>query len=277
MPRSSFANKINELEVSIAIEALLIADYPTSWTPARIDLDAPPSGFRDLGSVVEDSASFRVTREKFSLRTGLPRVIQYQAVMDLSGQFSVTLNSNSWRKVQFAFGNYSATCSPTLIGTVASVVDLVTFVTSSTSVASGIHIITASTTPAMDFPDAIEVRVLSTKALGGGLVEVKHTPPMKQITSGHLIGTYSFVKQEIGTRKISFYTLLGVADFIDGVQVVHRFHKVQPTAEWTEEFRPDQNGRVPLTFEALGVEDTVRGCKELVIADRFYFPGAICT
>lgn len=200
--QKSYNNTITENEVSLAIEQVLIATSGTSWTPGRVDVGSPPSGFTHLGAVVEDTPSLQVTREKFRLQTGIPKVIQYQAIIGLTGRFEAQLHSNAWDKWAYAFGNYT-------VG-----------------------------------------------------------------TSGAMI------RQPYGTALMSTYFILGVADFINGVQVVHAMYKVAPTDEMREEIRPATNPHCPLSFEALGIRASTVSVSygtsdELIIGERFYFPAGV--
>jgi hypothetical protein len=126
MTTRSYNNAIAAHEVSVAIERFLIAPYPQTFTPARIDLGNLPAGYIDLGAVVEDSVTVTMSREKYQLITGLPRVIQYQAIMGVTGKIEFSLWSNSYHKVQFALGSgwhtYSGvtTTSITTLTTIAS-------------------------------------------------------------------------------------------------------------------------------------------------------------
>ena len=271
MAKRTFVNEIDPVEVSIAIERLLIADYPTVWSPARIDLGSLPTGFRDLGAVVEDTPVMRVSREKFQLRTGLPRVLQYQTVIGFEGQFEARLHSNSWRKVQFAFGNYTAVSSATFVSTVASVTadqTTLTLATTTTSLPAGRQFIVCPIGQ-QDNADSLEVRVGT--ITNGWTIGVAAIPP-RSMAPNWGVYIYDRVAQPIGGRAIKFYSLLGVADFLDGVQIVHEMRRVSPADEWEEAFRPDANGQVPLMFDALAWTQAIAGCDEQVIAQRHYFP-----
>lgn len=281
MSEKTYTNNINEVEVSLGIQRLLVAEYPGTWEPetqGRVDLDALPTGFYDLGSVVEDTPTLTVSREKFSLDAGLPRVRQYEVVIGLEGTFEISLHSNHWRKVQYAFGNYSAVSSTTAITTIASVTaqNVITFAatTALASVPVGRQIVIATTTAEFDLPDTVETRVTSITA--DGLTAYLEPTPLNTIASGDFMGIYEFVEQFIGSTAIRRSTLLGVTDFIDGSQVVHQFFKVTPGDEFTEEIRPTENERIPLSFNAFGISRSdvpgAGGKAQLVIARRVYFP-----
>lgn len=103
----TYLNQINTTEVSLGITRLLTAAQSTTWSVGRINISSPPANFYDLGAVVEDTPVLKVTREKFKLITGIPRVLQYQAILAMEGNFSAMLHSNYWNKLQYALGNTS--------------------------------------------------------------------------------------------------------------------------------------------------------------------------
>lgn len=273
MVGKTYLNKVNETEVSLAIEQLLIADYQQSWTPARVDVDAPPTGFTPLGAVVEDSPTLTYNREKFQLQTGIPRVTQFESIQSMEGSFQAQLHSNSWRKVQYALGNYTALSSATVVATVSSVVSTSQFVvTTGQSLTQYRQYIFGALSTNFDDGDGVETTVTSVSTTGSDAVINVEPTPLKTVAANWAIGVYDYNRLVFGSSKIKYFKILGVADFIDGVQVVHQLLKVSPADEFTEEFRPDSNSRFPLSFNALGVEQTIEGCNELIIGDRYYFP-----
>jgi hypothetical protein len=272
MARQSYNNAIDPVEVSLAIERFIVSEYPGSWTPARIDFDVLPSGFHDLGAVDEATPSLTVTREKFMLDTGLPRIRQFEAVTGLEGQLAFTLHSNHWRKVQVALGNYVATSNAQGVGSISSVhSNGLTFVlasTPTTPLAVGQTVILSSLS--FDAIDALEVRIGSINT--DNLTFTIKDTPIKSVTTGLTVGVYSKVTQYIGGRRIRYFHVLGVADFIDGAQVVHELKKASPAEGWEEAFTPEANGKVPITFNALGQNTYIGSCQEQVIMLRHYFP-----
>jgi len=286
MAEKTFTNLINEVEVSLAIQRLLVAEFggggyePTS---GRIDLDALPAGFVDLGAVVEDTPSFSVAKTKFQLDAGLPAVRQFEAVIGVEGSFEISLHSNSWRKAQYAFGNYSAVSSATELSTIASVTakNVITFAntTDVQSLVLGRQFVFAALGSDFDKADAQETRVASITA--DGLTFFLDPTPLNTPGPTDVVGIYDFVQIFHGTTAIRQHELLGVADFIDGSQVVHQFFKVVAGDEFTEEIRPTENERLPLSFNAFGVSRSdvpgAGGKSQLVIARRIYFPSiAVC-
>jgi hypothetical protein len=266
----AYNNYIDEAEVSLGIERLLVANYPATYTPARIDISSPPSGFYDLGSVVEDTPSLKTSRKKFALETGVPMVRQYEAVIGLTATFECKLHSNSWRKAQFILGNYTYTSSATALGTITSLngQNSITLSAGGASIAVGSQFTIAPVGGALDNPASFETRATS---ISSNLVYFDPLPNAA-LTTGRLVGTYPMVRQAIGTSKILKYSLLGVADFIDGVQVVHYIPKCTPGEDMEEAIRPAENYRIGLMFNAFGVVSTIYGGSELIVAERFYYP-----
>lgn len=279
MPKT-FNNEINPVEVSLAIQRLLIAEFPQTWDPlttGRIDMDALPTGFVDLGAVVEDTPSFGVTRTKFDLKAGIPAVTQFQAVIGMEGTFEVSLHSNHWRKVQFAFGNVTPVSSTTELSTIASVTDrnTITFATTTDveSLILGRQFVIAGTSADFDKADAIETRVASITS--NGLTFFLKPTPIRTPVANDVVGTYDLVCLFVGTVCIREHVLLGVSDFTDGSQVVHHFFRMTPGEEFAEEIRPTENARIPLSFDAFGVSRSdIPGITsaQLVLARRCYFP-----
>jgi hypothetical protein len=71
------------------------------------------------------------------------------------------------------------------------------------------------------------------------------------------------------------FVVLGVADFIDGIQVVHYFPDVEAKGELSEAIKPTENQRIVLSFDAKGyVTTTYGGEKELILGERYWFPKA---
>ena len=275
----TFENVINNVEISLGITRLLVANFGIVWEPTqgRIDLDAVPAGFEDLGAVVQDSPTLNVTREKFQLSLGIPAVLQKEFVIGLEGNFEIALHTNSWRKAQFAFGNVSPVSSTTQLSTIASVTaqNIITFTntTDIESLALGLQFVIAPTASEFDKADTVETRVVSITA--DGLTFFLRPTPLSTIAANDVVGFYDFVQQFIGTACIREHTLLGVSDFIDSSQVIHHFFKATPGDEFTEEIRPTENERFPLSFNAFGVSrNDIPGLStsQLVIARRVHFP-----
>lgn len=186
----TYDNEIVTEEVSLSIERVLIAPSTQTWTPARIDMDALPSGFSDLGATVEDSPTLTVTREKYQLKLGLPKSLQYEQIIGLDGEFGCVIYGKSNDLVAQALG-----------------VDVVT--------------------------------------MAGG------------------------TRIAFGKTTIKKYHILGVADFVDGTQVVHDFPEVSVKGEYTENIRPEAP-QLAFGFDCYSFLSTIHG-GERIIGERFYF------
>ena len=276
----TYNNLINEDEVSLGIQRLLVAEFGATYDPftqGRVDPANPPTGFMDLGAVVEDSPTLTISRTKFNLAAGVPAVRQFSAVIGMEGTFEVSLHSKSWRKAQFAFGNISAVSSTTILSTIASVTaqNIITFA-NTTDVASlyvGRSVVIAPTASQVDDADTPETRIQSITS--DGLTFYLAPTPLTTIAVNHVVGYYDLVQQFLGTRCQRQHALLGVTDFIDGSQVVWQMFKAEPGEEFSENINPTENTRIPLSFDLLGVSVTgIPGhtAAELCVARRVYFP-----
>lgn len=275
----SFTNPIRLDEVSLAIEKFLIAPFPTTFTAGRINL-APgtlPSGFYDLGAVVEDTPTLTVTKELFTLSTGIPKVRQFEVTTGLDGKVEFTLHSSSWRKLQVALGNYTAISSATLLASVLSVTSdrVFTFPSSLTSAVTVGDQITIARTLTLNDIDQPETTVRSIVTNNGSLLTVYIQPEFplgSSPSTSYNLYTYPSVEQFYGSSVQREFTLLGVADLLDGTQIVQEFYRARPAGEFTRKITPEQNVVIPLSFNLFGVTKTIRGSDQLVLARELYFP-----
>ena len=190
----SYDNEIIESEVSLAIERVLIGPYTATWDPStgKIDISSPPEDFVDLGAVVEDTPTLSITKTKFQLELGLPKALQYEAIMGIKGEMSLTVYGKSNAIAQYAAGTDAVT-----------------------------------------------------------------------------IGTFGN-RVPYGRTTLSKFAVLGVADFVDGTQVVHYFPTVSMKPEYVEAIKPDQVGMLALGFDAYSHISTVHG-NERIVGERVYF------
>src|SRR5436189_3266418 len=89
----SFANQITVEDVSIGLQQILVAPAGTTWTPGRIDVSSPPTGFYHLGAVQDDAPQLATQKALYQLATGIPSVLQYQAVLSLTGTLTAVFLS----------------------------------------------------------------------------------------------------------------------------------------------------------------------------------------
>lgn len=201
MPGKTYNNQITVDEVSLGITGLLIAPKDTAWTTGRVDISSPPASFYSVGAVVEDTPTFTMTREKFQLKTGIPKVTQYEQIMAIDGKFKVTCESKDWSKVEYMLGNTA--------------------------------------------PDTTAWATTPTSS--------------------------TYVVQHYGTRQLKEYVLLAVTDFIDGTQLVQHFYRAKAADEVTEEYRPNKEGQIPLSYDLLAKVTSLSSGPELVIGKRVQF------
>lgn len=279
MVTKSYVNAVREDEVSLAIEKFIIAPYPTTFTPARIDLTpgALPTGFYDLGAVVEDTPSLTISKELFTLSTGIPAIRQYEVLTGLDGTVEFSLHSSSWRKLQVALGNYTAVSSATLLASVLSVTNANVFtftatLTSAMTVGDQVTIARTSTLNDIDQPETVIRSIVSKTDSLLSVYCVPAFPLGSSPSTAYNLYSYPYIEQTYGSAIQREFTLLGVADLLDGTQIVQEFYRCRPAGEFTREITPEQNVIIPLTFNLFGVNKTVRGAQQLVLAREFYFP-----
>lgn len=204
MATKTWQNQVASGEADLAIEQFFVMAYSSGspgngWinTPTMVtDVDTPPTGFTSLGAVVEDSVTVTGEREKFQLMTGIPSILQYEAVISMTARLEFSLHAISNSKVQYALG------------------------------------------------------INTPRSVGSAGTGVAY-----------------------GTTLLPYYTILGVAHFLNGAQVIHYFEKCSPVGAWTEEIRGEENPRQPLAFDVTAYESTnyAGGTSEWVLFERFYW------
>ena len=269
----TYENFIAEREVSLAIEHLLIAPAGTSFSPTRITYDTTgwPSGFRSLGPVVEDSVALTLGREKFQLVTGIPKVLQYEAVIAMSGKLEAVLHSNNPRRLAYMSGNVDPTNSiATTTSGISSVINHNGLVASHvTSLAVGDVVVWATSVATLErsFNEA------EISSITGNIVYFS-TPGFPALPStAHFFGKVLAVRQAFGTSLIQRYSIIGVADFIDGVQIVHYIPKASPGGEQVEKFMASENAKMNMMWDLFGTSSTSFGTagSEQIVAQRWTF------
>jgi len=285
MPDKSFNNVIISRNVSLAVEQLLIAPSSQTWSPTRITMShtSLPTGFKHLGAVVEDSVNLTFSRDIYQLQTGLPRVLQYSAVVGISGRLEATFHSFSQRTMAYAMGNVDpvntvSTVYGTTIDSGAWGLSSYTQISANTpgigTILVGDVIVTAATSPALLTTDnEAEVNSIGT---GVNSMVLYFTSPgfLTKPQTSWFFAKLTGVALPAGTSKQKEYHILGVADTLDGYQVVHDMQKVRVGGgDMNDAFRPTENGRVQGRWELLGYQvSRYAPDTELVVAERFWFP-----
>jgi len=75
----------------------------------------------------------------------------------------------------------------------------------------------------------------------------------------------------LGTKRIPYFHLLGVADFLNNGQVVHDFPRATPRGQWQEQLRVGMEERIPVLWDMQGFVDSTSG--ENIIGYRYYYAG----
>jgi hypothetical protein len=279
----SYVNEITAADVSIAMEHLLLAPEGTAWTPGRVNVSSPPAGFLNMGAVQEDSPQVTVNKGLYTMATGIPRVLQYRAVVDLSGEFSLVLHSNRNSRVFTSLGGirmyHEASTVASPWSWVSSPVDRSELLVGSTAGVSAIVpgdlIVTdTSATVATTFNEAF---VTSIAAMSGNTLyrvnlALPHGLPLPAVQSNAFY-QIAHDRMALGTIELPFFRLLGVADFLNGGQVVHDMQKASPRGQFVEALRAGQDARVPGVFDLFGytVGLPYTSGSELAVGERFYF------
>lgn len=282
MPDRTFGNVIIKREVSLAIEQFIIAPSSQTWSPTRIASlanTALPTGFRALGSVVEDSVTLTFTKDLYQLQVGIPRVLSYSAVVGLSGRVEVTFNSFSQRVMAYAMGNVDpvntfSTIYLTHTNTAQENTKVIVNTPGYGGLAVGDVLITTSTTPALATTD--NEAELASIGTGADTLILYFTSPGFPTTpnTGWFIAKLTSVAVPAGTSKQKEYHLIGIADTIDGYQLIHDMQKVRVGAgDMQDAMRPTENGRIQARWELFGYTTTrYQPDSELVVAEKFWFP-----
>ena len=285
---TTFVNNITRGDVSLFMEQLLMADEDTDWTPSRIDVSSPPEGFVHMGAVRDDSPQLTIQKENFQLATGIPMVLRYQTTMRIVGEFQVVLHSNRNSRLITALGglpSYHYTSGTSMTWPqVSSHGDntRTEFLVTSTALVDNWN---AGDLIACDISSAVQTSLNETflakdpEASGTDLykltVEEPHGLPGGLPTSPTLSSVIKINRDEVllGTNVIPYYHLLGVADGVDGVQIVHQMKLASPRGQFVETLRNGQDAQIPGIFDLFGyTASTPHSTRaQVVVASRHWF------
>lgn len=275
----SFRNELQLEEVSLALEHVLVAPYGTAWSPARVEVNSPPPGFVHLGAVQDDSPSVQVSKEMYTLDTGIPAVRNYQAVTRIMGEFSFVLHSHAPYPNYLGAGGLAPYYIPQTANagymSVASLISktqlLLNSVTADLQVTSMIVVDTTANLQTSRNYAWISAIDTSTKIItlsgpeGLKLTTPVSSMPLCAVQRGSLL---------LGSNAIPKFHILGVADFLDGAQVVHDMPNAQARGNWAEALRNGQDPRVQCTFDLLGytVSTPYSTAGQVAMLERHWFP-----
>jgi len=284
----TYENIVFDRDISLAIEHLFVGPYPTTFDPTGpiTDILIPPAGFTWMGAVVEDSPSVTVSRTKYQLKTGVPKGLQFECVMEIAGKFECALYTRSNRRIQYALGGIAAQnilipAGAMLCGSPfpSSVSPMGAAVTSTGLCTIGDYVVTGATSAAAMLSQN-EAQIVGVTVPGAAIMTWQFGTPGFPVSPavGQNFYKVSGIKAALGTNQLAKYAVLGVADFADGYQVIHRFDKMAPGSDWQEQIRPDDVNKTPISFDAYVTssgEYTAQGFgTQLVVGHRYFFPKA---
>lgn len=283
MPFKSWENDITIPDVSIALEHLLVAPQGTAWTPGRVDVSSPPAGFLHMGAVQEDTPQIGGQKQLYQLETGIPRVLRYQAVIGMSGTLQLVFHSVRNQYAYLSMGGippYHVARTPS--GTwafISSIVDRTNVIVSSIATVGSITVgdfvvtdTTANITTTMNEAYVVSIAPLTGNTLYSVYLAGPDGFPGLPIQSQPFYSV-AYDRYAAGTNNIPFFVALGVADFLNGGQIVHFFNKISPRGEFMDTLRNGQDARVPVAFNAFGysVSTPYAASNQLVLFERYHF------
>jgi hypothetical protein len=308
----TFNNTVSPHEVSIAIEHLYVGPEGFSLPAAasKIDYDNYEStltNFTHLGAVVEDTPAVSIQREKYMLETGIPRVLQYDAVLGMSGQISCAFYSMMNTKVAQALGaaaalhsiktGTEATCASTDTMTRTSIVHTAADASAANTLAGligqdDVVVIDYKQTksnmgdlsgPSLDPTSGQEywktsgnTATVSSVSVNAAVVTINFKSPgfpvKYTLSSGNTVtgatgaaedatdfkfGVVDGSRAVFGESIIPKVSIVGVADFVDGMQVQHVFPKCAATGEFQENIQPGSTGVIQAAWDLYGTTSNI--------------------
>lgn len=274
---STILNTIQPEEVSMALEHFLVAPAGTAWVPGlRIDVSSPPAGFAHMGSVLDDSPSLSVSKDFFRLTTGIPSVLAYQAVTQLGGEFSIVLNSFSQYATYIGLGglppyNVPATTAQPFYTVVSTTTNGRTqvAVNSSANWAVNDMVVTDSSVALLtsrNYAWISSVTATSITLSGEGFKDVP--------VAANPIIEVAYSRYALGTNVSPELHLLGVADFLNGAQIIHDMPHAQPKGQWSESLRPGGIVQVACAFDLFGytITSPYSTAGQIIVGERILLP-----
>lgn len=274
---STIPNTLTREEVTMALEHVMFAPEGTAITPGRIDVDAPPAGFIHMGAVQDDSPRLAVTKTKFQLRTGIPRGLAYEAVMQLDGELQFVFHSITNQKAYLGLGgalplNVVLAAHSVSNPTVAATSIGRTFVTVSTTggFLQGQMVVTDA---GAAIPTSFNAAYIA--SVGAAYLVLSGTGFPFLPVGAQPIVAIERVDYGLGTNIIPYLHLVGVADLLDGGQVIHDFVRATPRGQWEERLAVGQDARLPVVFDLHTYVSTKYGggSQQLIVGERWVIPG----
>lgn len=283
----SYTNDITVEDVAIAIEHVLVAPYGTAWTPGRVDISSPPANFYHLGAVQEDTPQVTIQKEPYRLMTGIPRALQYQAIIGMQGQFQVTYLQARNSILYHTLGGqapYHLPSTPTstwaqIMSSAAATVSRWQVVVVSNAHVSSLtagQLVATDTTANINttINEAFVTSIAAFSSTGYSIYlsnpDGFRLPP----TALNPLFVVAHNRYPLGTNLQPFFRILGVADFLNGAQVIHDFQRVQPSGQLQDAFRNGQDARAVGSYDLFGYTVSTpysASSSQLILGERFWF------
>lgn len=273
---ATYVNSILQSEVSIALEHILVAPSGTAIPRTRVNVSSPPAGYVHLGSVQDDSPNLVINKGKYQLRTGIPAVIAYEAVVALSGELSIVMHANSNLKAHFGLGgprplNQPITAHSATAPTVTATTITRQLVSVNTTAGFTRSMLVATDT-AGNMPTTYNVAYISSVNSTDGQLLLEGDGFHFLPTVGHVLVGLDRTELAFGTKLIPYLSILGVADFLNNGQVVHAFERATPRGQWQERLIGTQHAMVMGSWDLEGYTSTrYTGTEELIIGERLVY------
>jgi hypothetical protein len=273
VPSPTFENRVTSEEISLALEHVLIAPVGTSYDRSRIDVSSPPAGFIHLGAVRDDAPNLVIQKAKYVLATGLPRTTAYEAVVALSGEFSTVLHAHSNVKAHFGMGgprplNQFVTATSACVVTADTLTRRVVSVNTTTGFAVGMMVVTDANSLV---PTTYNTAYVN--SIGGGQLYLSTEGFPFVPVAGQPLRAVERSELAFGTRLLPYFTILGVADFLNNGQVVHMFERASPRGQWQERLMGTEHVQIQAMWDlnAYSSDRYTAGSNELLIGERLVF------
>lgn len=281
----SYVNEITVDEVSLALEHLLVAPEGTAWTPGKIDISTPPTGFIHLGAIQEDSPQLSVQKDYYRLATGVPAILQYQAVLGVAGEFQAVMLSNRNSRAFFSMGGirmYHVANTPSggwayvhsVYGRDHVVVNSVAMTAAITPGNLVVTDTSTAITTTLNEAFVTSIAAVTGNTLFDVYLRLPDGFPTLPVQS-HAFYAVAHDRYAMGSSQLPFFHVLGVADMLNGGQIIHQFRKATPRGQFVEALRAGQDIRVPVLLDLFGYAVStpyVSSGSELIVAERFWFP-----
>lgn len=255
-------------EIRLGAQALLIGPAGTPDPTEKVtDIQTPPTGYRFCGSLKDNRAELRTTKERFQLKTGIPETIKYEEIVAVGGQLTATLNEWSMPNLWDAMGrptikNTVGVSAGTIAsGTQRGVLKVGSGEVTTMGVAVGDQVVVDEDANLTSSANISEVASINASA---DTITLSYKLPQIP-ANGQKVKVVTATKMAYGDTSITKIKAVLVFDAKDGTQILHVIDECAMTGEYAPTMADTkQNIGLPITLEAYGFEDTDFADKTLV-------------